>query len=94
MWRQALTALLVQALLTQVSQHFLQVLSIHQGLALRKAVCQQMQVRLAIITLALEGSDEVCGNQACTLMQQLMKGVLAVGASAAPDNRAGSAIHG
>ena len=69
-------------------------LAVHQGFGLGEEVTQQNGVVIAEGVVADGRRDEVAGDQAGTLVDQLVKSVLAVGAGLTPDDGAGFVVDG
>ncbi|MCY1439537.1 hypothetical protein D9M71_557750 [compost metagenome] len=88
--RQALHLGLVQAAGAQFGLGLGAGLAEHQRLALRQAVGVQPLVMVGHRVVARHRDDEVGRDQVRALVQQLVVGVLAVAADAAPDHRAGA----
>src|SRR5205085_8592429 len=84
--RQSLYLLGRQALGPQLGSGFVARLSPHEGLGLGEEVREEHVVVAAQGRVRLEGSDEVAWNEACPLVQQLIEGVLSVGAGLPPDD--------
>ena len=68
-------------------------LAVHQGFGLCKEVGKQLLVMVAHLVVAVGRSDEVARNHLGALVDQLVEGVLAVGARFAPEDRAGLVVH-
>ncbi len=83
----------VQAFATQLGFGFLAGLAQHQRLALRQAVGVQPLMMVGHRVEAHHRHDEVGRNKLGALVQQLVVGMLAVAADAAPDHRAGVGLH-
>ncbi len=77
------------SLCNELCANFIEALAIHQGAALRKAIGHQQLVMRGQAVCGLHRQDEIDRHQLATLMQQLKKCVLAIGAGLAPDNRSG-----
>ncbi len=72
---------------------FFQGTALHQRLRLRQAIGHQQLVLMAQIRLVAVGGDHEFGrDDARALVDQLVKGMLAIGAGLAPDDRAGLAL--
>ena len=65
----------------------------HQGLGLGEEVGHELGVMVAQRILAVDGGDEVRGDHLGPLVDELVEGVLAVGAGLAPDHGAGGVFH-
>src|SRR5690606_39318984 len=61
----------------------------HQRFCLRKEVGKQFDVMITDRVMAYDRRNEIARNQFGALMQELIKGMLTVGARLAPDNRTG-----
>ena len=68
-------------------------LAVHQGFGLGKEVGEQLLVVIANLVVAVGRGDEVARNHLGALVDQLVEGVLAVGARFAPEDRAGLVVH-
>lgn len=68
-------------------------LAVHQGFGLCKEVGEQLLVMVAHLVVAVGRGDEVARNHLGALVDQLVEGVLAVGARFAPEDRAGLVVH-
>ena len=66
-------------------------LAAHQRFGLREEVGEQQLVVFGQPVMGQRGGQEVARHQPRALMNQLIEGVLAVGARLAPDDRAGGA---
>lgn len=64
-------------------------LAVHQGLGLSEEVGQQLDMMVANGVMADRRGDKVAGDKNGALVDQLVEGMLAIGAGFAPDNRAG-----
>lgn len=80
----------LQALFLQLGSRLVRSLARHQRLGLGEEVRQQNGVVFAAAdrVLRLGGCDEVAGDEAGALVDELVEGMLAVGPRFAPDNRA------
>ena len=67
--------------------------ALHQRLGLRQEIRQQQGVVLANRVVGFHRGEKIARHQLGPLMQQLIEGVLAVGAGLAPDHRAGLVVH-
>ena len=82
--------------LTILAEFFLSLgerLAVHQGFGLGKEVGEQLLVVIANLVVAVGRGDEVARNHLGALVDQLVEGVLAVGARFAPEDRAGLVVH-
>ena len=68
-------------------------LAVHQGFGLCKEVGKQLLVMIADLVVAVGRGDEVARNHLGALVDELVEGVLAVGARFAPEDRAGLVVH-
>ena len=69
-------------------------LAVHQGFGLCKEVGEELLVVIANRVVAVGRSDEVARNHLGALVDELVEGVLAVGACLTPDDRAGLVVNG
>ena len=67
-------------------------LAVHQGFGLCKEVGEQLLVMVADLVVAVCRGDEVARNHLGALVDELVEGVLAVGARFAPEDRTGLVV--
>jgi len=77
------------ALLAQFRPRLIGCLALHQGFGLGQVVGEQDRVMLTQRVVAVGGRQEVTRDELGALVDELVKGVLAIGAGLTPDNRAG-----
>ena len=68
-------------------------LAVHQGFGLSKEVGEELLVMVTDLVVAVGRSDEVARNHLGALVDQLVEGVLAVGARFAPEDRTRLVVH-
>ncbi len=69
-------------------------LAFHEGFGLGEEIGEQNRVVLAEGILGFDRGEEIAGDEFRALVDQLIEGVLAVGAGLAPDDGAGGIIDG
>ena len=87
MMREHLRPLLVQAGREQFVQRFVIGPTAHQRLGLGEEVGHELGMMVAQLVVTVHGADEVGRDELRALMDELIEGVLAIGARLAPDHR-------
>lgn len=95
MGKKLLQSISTQSSCLQFLTSFISSLSLHQGLSLSKEVGQKDLVMQTISDrmLSLYWDHEVTGNHACSLMNELVKCMLPIGARLSPHNRTSIVVH-